>query len=100
MLSVYTFPLTTIHSFLKTIALKTHFIIVKGCHFNIEKAIVIMSFAAELNSPICSDTFLLSNLKLEMRLQSPTSVVTWQCFFGSLERNQNITLFALQCDVF
>ena len=52
------------------------------CHFNFEKAIVIMSFAEGPNSPICSDTLLLSNLKLEMRLQSPTSVVSWQCFLG------------------
>ena len=41
-----------------------------------------MSFAEGPNSPICSDTLLLSNLKLEMRLQSPTSVVSWQCFLG------------------
>ena len=39
-LSVNTFPLSTIHRFMKTIALKTHSSsLSKRCHFNFEKAI-------------------------------------------------------------
>ena len=69
----------------------TLFIFVKRCNFNFEKAIVVLSFAEGLNSPICSDTLLLSNVKLKNEItksdvDSDLAMFFWGVWNGDLAR--------------